>query len=250
MKTPVHTQEVARDTFPIFEVDPAPGEVGPIAVDFRGTGFLIAANLMMTCWHCVEAPVAEGNSLAAVALNEEGRLRALPLNTMGQDLEGADLATARIDASPQAGFELSRDTPSFGTDVWTFGYPLTERPTAERSSFRVNARYLKGYIMRDFEYERPGRKVLSYELDMRAPAGLSGAPLVVLGTRRLVGVVYGRHEAETIDRFSSFDPDTGVRLPEIQQLESFALAHHITTVLAHRSVATGGIEIAKLLLGP
>ena len=245
----IQSQSVAQDIYPIFEVDPAPDGPGPIAINFRGTGFLVSRNLFMTCWHCVDPPAAEGHHLALVGSTELGRLRAAPLLEISRDLDGFDLATARIRADPRLPFTLEETIAEFGTDVATFGYPLTDTPTEMRPTFRVNGRYLRGYITRDFNYDGlEGGEVRSYEVDMRAPEGLSGAPLVARGTRRLVGVIYGQNEVGTIDRFVSVDSE-GKRIPEVQQVESFALAHHTSTVLKHRSEATDGVALEELLRG-
>jgi hypothetical protein len=249
MATSIQSQDVARDIYPIFEVDPNPDGKGPMAVGFRGTGFLLAPNLFMTCWHCLESPVADGNQLALVGSLPEAKFRASPLGEIGRDENGLDLATARVAATPSLPFSFPDRPPDYGADVAAFGYPLTETPTNDRPSFKTHPRYLRGYIIRDFMYEGPDGEVLSYELDMPAPAGLSGAPLVLAGTRHLIGVVYGQNEVGLIDRFASID-DEGNRVSEVQQVQSFALAHHASVLLDHRSRATGGIEVAKLMGSP
>jgi hypothetical protein len=129
MATSIQSQDVARDIYPIFEVDPNPDGKGPMAVGFRGTGFLLAPNLFMTCWHCLESPVADGNQLALVGSLPEAKFRASPLGEIGRDENGLDLATARVAATPSLPFSFPDRPPDYGADVAAFGYPLTETPT-------------------------------------------------------------------------------------------------------------------------
>ena len=80
--------------------------------------------------------------------------------------------------------------------------PLTERvDLGRRPRFLLAGRYLQGYVTRSFAYEHQefGR-ITSYELDMPAPTGLSGAPLLKVGTMEVYGVIYGSHSVETIEQ--------------------------------------------------
>ena len=151
------------------------------------------------------------------------------LENITQHPGGHDLVTANVPFEPRLGFELARDVAVTGGDVFSYGYPLTgTKDSPEGLAFILNARYLQGYVTRRYMYDH--EKYLPtpvYELDMPAPEGLSGAPLVLLRTRRVVGVVFGTHDVGVMEERSYVDEATGQRTPEVQRIVSFSLAHHL-----------------------
>ena len=166
---------------------------------------------------------------------------------------GSDLATALVvDYVPEFKMTLADAPALMGADVQTYGYPLTTvRPSPKHAgtiNFALNDRFLQGYIMRVFHYEHTqyGR-VVSYELDMPAPAGLSGAPLIEMGSTTVIGVIYGTNDVETIEQFSQVDSETGKRTPEVVRVTSFALAHHTETLRNLRGLATRELPLAEHL---
>jgi hypothetical protein len=172
-----------RDILPIFVVT----QTQPVGVSaFCGTGFLARDELLVTCSHCVAATLPAGHRFAVASLDISTNLyRAVFLEDLAEDVNRADLATARVPLKSEMRLELGGEDPAYGTDVWSFGYPLTEaRPVQEQlPHFTLHGRYLQGYVMRSFFYSHPSRgRVRSYELDMPSPAGLSGAPIVRVGS--------------------------------------------------------------------
>jgi hypothetical protein len=207
----------------------------------------VAEHIFVTCWHCV-AEKPEGQKLAAVMEKPDGGYKACWLENVAQDANGSDLATATIltDVPTRLNLALSRTAAASGADVLAWGYPLTEENVSDTGrSFHLQARYLQGYVTRGFWHEHPryGRTPC-YEVDMPIPEGLSGAPLIrvpalgapVAGRPLVVGVVSGRIEVGAIDQFSTIDPATGERSPEVQRLVSFAIAGlHVDASQSHRS---------------
>lgn len=243
-----------RDIVPILAVS---REGYPEPRSFRGTGFLIGKNVLVTCWHCVREPLGDDETYAA-AFPAQYAGTALPADTtyiiehlsdIEQDPRGLDLATARVPQNPA--FLTLGDglgLPS-GTGVWAYGFPLTEESRNEDGSLRVTlgGRYLQSYKMRDFYNEVAGfGRTPSTELDMPAPAGLSGAPVVRMGTTQVVGVVYGQKDAETIEQFARRD-ESGQRTPEVVRVTSFAVAHYESTLPQLSGTATGGVPLAEYL---
>ncbi|MBA3528206.1 MAG: trypsin-like peptidase domain-containing protein [Rubrobacter sp.] len=242
-----------RDILPIFVVTSP--EAGQKLVSFQGTGFLIGKQVFVTCWHCVDTPLPDDRFYAVLVKAGKGfNYRAAALIEPEQDRNGADLATARVNLAPELGLTLAeRDAPDL-VDVWSFGYPftaLTETiPEVGRLPL-IEARALKGYIMRNFYYHPPvGDLIHSYELDMPAPAGLSGGPVVrihpIRGAREVIGVVHGSNDVATIAELASVD-ERGERRPEVQRISSFALAHHTNTLRNLTGSATGGRSLAEFL---
>lgn len=243
---------ITNDVLPIFLAEPR--ENGPPrTIDVCGTGFRVANDLLITCWHCLGEEPVDGGFAVAVWL-ESGAFRAHPLIDVGPDDNGSDLATARIYAEPQTalpppalrlapeGFDAGT-----GTDVWTYGYPLTTIiPNADGPRFLLNPRLLRGYITREFAYDHPTLGATpSYELDMLTPEGLSGAPLVQRPGDTVIGVIYGSHDAVRVDEFSRVDPASGERTPEVQRIVPFGLASDMTTLLELSGPATGGVPLAE-----
>jgi Trypsin-like peptidase domain len=213
---------------------------------FRGTGFLIGKNVLVTCWHCVSPDIDDEDTFAVAVRwsDADKRSRKVPPNStyfvrnlydIQQDLNGTDLATAKVDLNPEK-LTLGEDNLGYGSSLWTFGFPNTrDLPHPERGrSITLQGRYLQGYLTRTFWNETPHfGQVPSYELHMPAPIGLSGAPICELGTENVVGVIYGAHS-------------TG-NMAELEQLTTFAAAHMNRTLRDLRGFATEGLPLAEYL---
>jgi hypothetical protein len=239
---------VDRHILPIFVASTAPSIQ---LVSHQGTAFLISPNLIVTCWHCVRSELSENQRYVAVLLSEDGATyEPRVLENVSQDASGTDLATANIDLTPDLEFEIARQEPRHGANVWTFGYPFTD---VEREDdclmFRLNGRRFQGYVTRPWIYpSRDYGEIDSYELDMPVPGGLSGAPLMVDPSLLVGGVIYRSHDVEQVDEFASVDPETNERKPEIRRIVSFGLAHSLRSLKRLAGAATGGRpleEVAK-----
>jgi hypothetical protein len=219
------------DVYPVFAFKGrAQGQV-PEAV--LGTGFLAGPGCFVTCWHVVKGAVETGLNVALVAEKPSGGKIGIDLDVI-QDERGIDLASSRIAGVPRYGYSVGAPA-RYGERVWAFGYPLTEVPTEENPAYVVAGRYLEGYIVR----EAIAGDLPYYELDMRAPEGMSGAPLCRVGTRELVGVLHGVKRTEMIEEFARVD-DEGTRHPEQLRVESFAVAHTVEVLATHCTGATNG----------
>lgn len=242
-----------RDTLPIMVVRregyPTPTAIKGGYQSFRGTGFLIGRNVLVTCWHCVSAELEEEDMYAVAVPWSEAQMQSgvappdstyyvLPLHDIQQDPSGADLATARVGLNP-VGLSLGDDDSlPLSSDVWTFGYPLTSDLPHQQSgrSITLNGRSLKGYVTRDFWNEVPNfGRTPSYELDMPSPEGLSGAPLVKYSSLEVVGVVYGATSSGNMG--------------QLERLTTFAVAHMGSTLRTLRGIATQGHTLAEYLRG-
>lgn len=222
-----------------------------------GTGFLLGRGLFVTCWHCVADPLPEGQRYVAAALDPvTGMRHVVPLFQLGRDHNGADLAFALtanwIGDDPP--LRLSREQAYQGTQTWTLGFPLTEYVRSESGEVltRITRRLLKGYITSARISDDPGREGMRlYELDMQAPRGLSGAPLMrdnyTSGTRDVLGVVQGVHEVHQLEDLASVDSATGARQVERVRIVTFALAVDTVALNAAKSDATQGMSVAEFL---
>jgi hypothetical protein len=233
------------DILPIFLASTR----GEVRLDnFQGTGFLIAPKTLVTCWHCVRGPLAPGQVFFVAVKDKQGRYNPQLLTNVEQDPTGADLATATVDLEPKLQLSLGSSSTDYGVDVWSFGYPLTE--TLAPETFRLGGRFLQGYVTRTFFHEhREFGRTPAFELVMPAPEGLSGSPVVVVGTRSVIGVVYGENDVAVIDQFEKVDTTTGAHEPLIQRVVSFALAHYTDTLQNLRGTATGGRTLRELCGG-
>jgi len=221
-------------------------------VSFQGTGFLIAPSLLVTCWHCVKARLPDECTYAVFRETNPNKWKPYLLSNVQQDHNGADLATANVDLRPTMRLTLAKDAGYLGTEVWTYGYPFTEKTCQQgnTSDFTLHPIFLQGYVMRSFYYRHPEKQygsVPSYELDMPGPEGLSGAPVMRSPSLEVIGVLYGTHDVVTIDEFSSIDPDSGKQQPEVRRIVSFTLAHHTDTLKFLRGAATDGLSLDEYL---
>jgi hypothetical protein len=135
-------------------------------------------------------------------LDDEGSNRFVPIRFQQSD-SGHDLAAGPIPWTPTPSIGLSGEIHE-GVDVYTYGFPLAKAIQMDDGirKFNIWLRMFKGYVVSstilefvDFP-DAPG-----FELDMPAPAGLSGAPILrdrpgQAGTLSLVGVLHGELRVE------------------------------------------------------
>jgi len=223
---------------------------GGEVVAFLGTSFVAAPGVLVTCWHCVEGAVQAGLKICVVAVQSPG-LPLVAVRDVAQDASGADLATARVAVTPAGPLPRLGDPISTPTDVCTWGFPwtnLARRSLDDPGTYPLTPRYLKGYVTRYFTHEH-GRFGLarSYEIDMPAPDGLSGAPLIPVGSDAVAGVIYSNLDVTRTEEAATVDAETGKRTPEVQRIVSFALAHHTWTLAELRGPATDGRPLRDLM---
>jgi hypothetical protein len=247
IKRPPAQFTVKHDILGVFVVTDADG--GRV-VSYEGTAFIVAPHLIVTCWHCVrrELPAAEHYAVAVQGDNNFHHL-----SDIEPDPAGLDLATAHVDELvPTLSLKLARDGEVLqNLDVVTYGYPLGIVTTSPDGNGLIDApgRVLRGYVTRLFTDRPTGfSPTRAIELDMPTPAGLSGAPVMVMGADlSLVGVVYGSHAVARIEEVASVDRETGETIPETQRIVSFGAAHHITSVRKLRGKASGGRRLEELM---
>lgn len=238
------------DILPIFVADLSGDEI--VFHSHEGTGFLMGKHVMVTCWHCVQAEVPEGWAYVALRPDDKGDIEWFRMVNIEQDPNGTDLATAQITAEPNMRLHIAAENPMMSEEVWSYGYPLTDvarQPELDYKTFRPNPRWMQSYILRIFDHDQPHfGNTPSYELDMPSLAGMSGAPIVRRGTREVIGVLYGRKDAEQIEEWGSRDPETGERLtPQVVRMAYFAVAHHADTLRDLRGAATNGRPLGEFL---
>lgn len=225
----------------------------PTKSEILGTAFVATDGVLVTCWHVVRGAIQAGwTVIAAFDKHGDGHFTRVDVTDITRHPTNDDLASARIDM-PGAGWRLpEHDTPiDLGTNVVAMGYPLPDVRLDNDGGLThlVSFQLLKGYLTHVPIIERSGYPpAVSFELDMPAPAGLSGTPLLH-GTERnvLLGVVYGTNDVARIESLGSVDPDTGQRTPEIQRIVSFALAHHTRTLRSLRGPAIDNRSLGALM---
>jgi hypothetical protein len=245
-----------RDVLPIIAVR----RDGPYRLEgFMGTGFLVGKNVLVTCYHCVPENDERAYAVAFPRKYFSGYVPndvpgtpyiVVRLRNIEQDRSGLDLATATVPFDAD-GLLLGTETMlGYGLDTFTFGYPLTSDVPDPTIGRRINfsPRYLRGYLTRGFDNDVPGHGLTpTIEFDMPAPQGLSGAPVVEVNTTHVIGVVYGTKDTGTIEEYSRVDEATGERIPELQRITTFAVAHNVVSLKNVRGAATNGLPLAEYL---
>lgn len=255
--------DIRMDVLPIVVVsrndEPTRGSE-PLIRRFAGTGFLVGKGLFVTCHHCVAAPVAEEDTYAVVTPAEfapEYREMtgvtyfANHLTKVEQDASGLDLAIGRVGRDP-LGLELADEGSRVeGEDVRTYGYPLTRElphPQGEGKSLDMRGRVLKGYITANYMNDVPGYgPTPTEELDMMAPRGLSGAPIIRSFSNEVIGVLYGTRDTGTVEQLSRVDEETGLRTPEVQRVTTFAVSHWFDSLRNLRGALTEHMPLGEFL---
>jgi hypothetical protein len=237
---------IENDVVPIFVVM-KPDALTPAL--FRGTGFLIAPHILVTCWHCISASLESGQQYAAV-VEEQGAYSAHFLLNMEQHPLGLDLAIAEVDLAPRLGLRLSPGKLSPGDEVMTYGYPLTDRLLTDSEHFRfhLNARFLYGYVTRSYYYNHPGFvRTNSYELDMPLPHSLRGAPVIKLGTRDVAGVFFDSMDIPRTETLPGVAGEAKPKQPRSERVASFGLAHCTDSLWSLRGTLTEGRPLNEYL---
>lgn len=241
--------DLVKGIMPVFVVKP--GDPAKL-LQFCGTGFLVKKNLLISCWHVLKETL-QNEQRYAVAVSSSSQKSISYLFNVQQDLNGSDLATANLHCDDSVELSLSASGLDLGEHVWTYGYPFTdvERLPPGELFFQLNPRLMRGYMMRDFYYDHKDYgKVLSYELSIPAPLGLSGAPLVREGAFEIVGVIYGNNDVATVEELATVDKKTGDRTPQVERIVSFGLAHHLDTLKNLSGAATENRPLAEFLTTP
>src|SRR6267143_3306252 len=193
--------KIVANIFPIFTVKSGSQQR---IIEFRGTGFFVAPRgIFLTAQHVLDRRLAEDESFNIVIEEpyESDNFALSRIIDFEKDAGGFDLAIGRADFNNSSQFPLYKHKLTMGEPLYTYGFPLTEgerRPDGF-IDWKLNPRYFQGYLTRDLPYDHPGDKPTpSYELSFPAPVGLSGSPLLLVGTLNVAGVIYGNLESYTI----------------------------------------------------
>ncbi len=244
---PASLTQADKDILPIFVVRKGTA----VAVSFEGSCFLIAPGLIVTCWHCVTAqPPPDHHYAVIIPHDADGPgFTVAPLLDISRDYNGHDIATARVQAEPTLSLRLGCHEYGLGTRVLSFGYPFTTREATPTGGYKftISPRYVEGYVTRTMYFEPPGfPHAWCYELDIKTPAGLSGAPVIRFGSTEVIGLVQGCLDVATIEERVEVDPDTGHRSPEVQRIVSFGIAYHYEALSEVRGAATAGRPLGEI----
>ena len=200
-----------------------------------GSAFLIRSGVVVTCKHCLPT-LPLGQRLAVCRSNGHGGYDPFPLSMVEVDARGHDLATAHVDLAAEEEWPLYQGVMVPGMRCWSFGYPLPEtRPApGQAPTYAIAPRFVRGSVMRRFNGAFvDGKAFPCGELDMTAPPGLSGAPIVFEGSDHILGVYYFRHTCKVPDE----DP---------APLYHFARAYDNEVLSGLKGAATNGKSIGEL----
>lgn len=171
-----------------------PQKWDPMAV--TGTAFALGG-WAVTCWHVVRDALERGLEVGINFKDDQGLMRFEPVSF--QQRNGHDIAVGEMTWAPMP--PLQRGPALYeGMNVYAYGYPLTEhvRGMDGLSRFKTWMRLFRGYVVSATILSVEGyREAQVMEVDMPAPGGLSGAPLLrddprSGGTREVVGMVQGQ----------------------------------------------------------
>ncbi len=224
---------IANHVLPLASFRLVDGGYKPVRI--CGTAFTFGEGTLVTCWHCVSAPLPADEVYAAAVreggIYTTGYTHALPIELLARDQQDSDLALGRVAQQLDVSLSLSDLPFAWGQEVMAIGYPL---PRQAGLNFSTSARLLKGYVTRLMLDPRPGwQETRAYELDLPAPAGVSGAPLLHPESLSVGGVIFGEWG----------DSEPG----QERRSYSFALAHHLDTLAAASGPATDGKSLRDYL---
>ncbi len=173
-----------------------------------GTGFLAAENLLLTAWHCVCTKLDDDHVYAVARYSAlgDGPEEIAVLSSISQKRGGSDIATAKVDFEPIHRLPLTENIEfPRGTQVWVLGYPFEDVKRSDHGQMDItlHPRYLQGYVMHQFDFHWEHGRLdfgtdATLELDLPAPKGVSGSPLLRFDSREIIRMVFGEREAYTL----------------------------------------------------
>lgn len=186
-----------------------------------GTAFTFGEGTLLTCQHLVDRQLGDNEVIAVVrreGLDTQSYTEIHPIPDFQRDTGGADIAFARAPFRISPQLSLAPEPPDWGGDVIACGYP---HPSASRDawtrelSLEISATLLRGYVTRTRMSDDPHhRSRRSFELDMPAPPGLSGAPLFQ-ADGSVIGMVGGEH-ATTVGSATTYHFSWAVHLSPLR----------------------------------
>jgi hypothetical protein len=211
-----------------------------------GTGFVIAPSVLVTCWHCVHAPLPQGQRLAAAYQAPDGRMKLSWLASVSQDTNGADLATAFLEWPFPISLRLANTEAQTSEDVWTAGHSLSDLQRLDSGEVWLNLapQFVRTYISRQIKHRQGGLvNVLSYELATATHAGLSGSPVIRRDSTEVIGVIYGNIDFGRVVEFANKDEQTGESSTQVERIISHGLAIHTHALRSLTGTATGLVPL-------
>ena len=214
-------------------------------VSFRGTGFMIAPNIFVTCWQCVRDTLHETQRYA-VMFKEASAYSIHNLLNIEQHSEGLDLAIAQIDLAYGHGLHICAREALPGDEVIAYGYSPGEGVFAggQISISRLNPRLMHGHITRSFYYSCPGFvRTYTYELNMPMPSGIYGAPVIRPATNEVVGVIFAVLDILEAGRPEGIDDVISSNATREKQMMTLGIAHHTDNLRNLQGIPTSGEQV-------
>ncbi len=211
-------------------------------VSFRGTGFLIAPNVLITCWQCVREALQEKQQYAVMFKDGSG-YSIHSLLDIKQHSEGLDLAVAHVDFVYDQGLHIGVIEALPGDEVMVYGYSPGEGEFIgeQISTSQLNPRLMHGYITRSFDYDCPGFvRTYSYELNMPMPNGIYGAPVIRPATNEVIGVIFGILDIPRAGHPKGIENVIRSRGAREKQMLTLGLAHHTANLQEFQGTITNG----------
>lgn len=169
---------------------------------FLGTGFFLnngKSNIFVTARHVVDIKLKKNQKIGIGDLDENGKY----WWDYFEFHKTSDIAISLIEFGlPSFVTPLNTINPKeslyMGTNICTFGFPLSESHTEEgKSVLKINEVFFSGYIssvlaQADLE-DIPRAFTTNYALSFDCPNGLSGAPLLIKTDKMVyvAGLIYG-----------------------------------------------------------
>lgn len=195
---------------------------------FLGTGFWVTENgHFLTCKHVLDE-VGEGMVPAIGQPFGENRDRYLPI-MRSEVSPGFDIAlgTARCKHKTRL-LDIYDGKIGPGLDVSAFGFTDDGK---KNGSIRLDARYLKGHLIRTAEATQGIPAASLMETSFGSPSGFSGAPLLV--DFKLTGMLYGNIETK-LQAYSILEVmEGGGKYREtVARIYEYGLSHHRDSLLS------------------
>lgn len=228
----------------------------PRPLRLLGTAFFIGnARTFLTAWHVIDREIksAKERGEEVFLLSNSEKLRILSILDIRRANHNADTAVGTVNQDVKSTLSLCNERISFGRDVCAIGYPAhLFQNSPDLKQFKAPLKFMKRHIYTDiwhtdvwpYDYlDHAAGPVDFLELSFPIPQGVSGSPLILLGTHTVVGVCVGTTKGLQFD--SVVEHEEG-KQTTIYDVERIGIAHMSNIVADCTFPWLNGIKLKEL----
>jgi Trypsin-like peptidase domain len=170
---------------------------------FYGTATLLGGELFLTARHVADELARANDEPHVISAAGNGE-QAVPVIDCDSPWSGqADLAIGRVDGWLGLPLFHGLGEARGWDDIRSFGFPDELARSSDLRKYRLEPRFMRGYVMRQLRpsSDETGVTAASLELSFAVPQGMSGSPLLITTQRgvALAGIAVGSRDIQVVE---------------------------------------------------